>query len=95
MASTSSRSMFAAAAFAWALVSGGAFATTPIPNGNWSFVFTDAKGQPDRPMRVYTYRPRLCDTKCPILFVMAGVKRDASVSMACGSTRMILREPSR
>lgn len=54
-----------------------AFAATPIPSGRWSFVFTDAKGRPDRPIRVYTYRPRKCDTQCPILFVMAGEKRNA------------------
>ena len=55
-----------------------AFASTPIPNGKWSFVFVDARGRADRPIRVYTYRPRACDTTCPITFVMAGVKRDAS-----------------
>ncbi len=54
-----------------------AFAATPIPSGRWSFVFTDAKGRPDRPIRVYTYRPRKCDTTCPILFVMHGEKRNA------------------
>lgn len=53
-------------------------AATQIPPGKWSFVFTDAKGHADRPMRVYTYRPRGCDTRCPIVFVMHGVKRDAS-----------------
>lgn len=66
----------AGAAAAWA--AGCAIASTPIPNGNWSFTFVDQKGRPDRPIRVYTYRPRSCDTKCPIQFVIAGVKRDAS-----------------
>ncbi len=55
-----------------------ALASTPIPNGKWSFEFVDAKGRPDRPIRVYTYRPRACDTTCPIQFVMAGLHRDAS-----------------
>lgn len=55
-----------------------AFAATPIPPGKWSFVWKDAKGHPDRPIRVYTYRPRDCDTKCPIQFVMHGVNRNAS-----------------
>lgn len=59
------------------LASSGAFAATPIPPGKWSFVFADAKGRPDRPIRVYTYRPRLCDTKCPILILMHGGKRNA------------------
>jgi len=55
-----------------------AFASTPVPSGRWSFMFEDAKGRPDRPVKVYTYRPRKCDSTCPIMFVMAGVKRDAS-----------------
>jgi len=56
-----------------------ALAATEIPPGKWSFVFADAKGRPDRPIRVYTYRPRDCDSKCPIQFVMHGEKREASV----------------
>jgi poly(3-hydroxybutyrate) depolymerase len=55
-----------------------ALAATPIPPGKWSFVFTDAKGRADRPIRVYTYRPRQCDTRCPIVFVMHGARRNAS-----------------
>ncbi len=55
-----------------------AFAATPIPPGKWSFVFTDQKGRADRPIRVYTYRPKACDTTCPIQFVMHGMKRNAS-----------------
>jgi poly(3-hydroxybutyrate) depolymerase len=55
-----------------------AMAATPVPSGKWSFVFTDAKGRADRPMRVYTYRPRQCDENCPIQFVMHGVNRNAS-----------------
>jgi len=52
---------------------------TEIPLGKWSFVFTDAKGRADRPIRVYTYRPRQCkDKPCTIQFVMHGVKRNAS-----------------
>lgn len=62
------------AAFASSLT----FAATPVPSGKWSFVFNDAKGRADRPVRVYTYRPRQCDSNCPIIFVMHGVKRDAS-----------------
>jgi poly(3-hydroxybutyrate) depolymerase len=53
-------------------------AATPVPSGKWSFVFTDRKGRADRPMRVYTYRPRQCDTTCPIQFVMHGASRTAS-----------------
>ena len=55
-----------------------AFAGTPVPGGKWSFDFVDAKGRPDRPMKVYTYRPRKCDSTCPMVFVLHGVKRNAS-----------------
>src|SRR3954466_13584082 len=55
-----------------------AWAATPIPGGRGRFQFVDAKGQADRPLDVYTYRPRRCDSRCPIVFVMAGVKRNAS-----------------
>ena len=55
-----------------------ALAATPVPSGKWSFVFTDKRGQADRPVRVYTYRPRQCDATCPIQFVMHGKKRNAS-----------------
>ena len=54
------------------------WAATPVPSGKWSFNFVDAKGRPDRPVKVYTYRPRQCDSNCPIVFVLAGHKRDAS-----------------
>lgn len=54
------------------------FAATPVPNGKWSFVWKDEKGHPDRPIRVYTYRPRACDASCPMVIVMAGLKRNAS-----------------
>ena len=55
-----------------------AVAATPVPSGKWSFVFTDARGQADRPLRVYTYRPRQCDSTCPMVFVMHGTDRKAS-----------------
>ncbi len=55
-----------------------ACAATPVPPGKWSFVWKDARGHPDRPIRVYTYRPRACDASCPMVIVMAGLKRNAS-----------------
>lgn len=55
-----------------------ASAATPIPDGRWRFQFVDARGRADRPLDVYTYRPRRCDSKCPIVFVMHGLKRNAS-----------------
>lgn len=53
-------------------------AATPVPSGKWSFVFVDKKGNPDRPIRVYTYRPRKCDSTCPMWIVMHGLHRNAS-----------------
>jgi poly(3-hydroxybutyrate) depolymerase len=53
-------------------------AATPVPSGKWSFVFKDAKGRADKPMRVYTYRPRQCDENCPIQIVLHGQGRTAS-----------------
>src|ERR1700754_2246344 len=64
-------------ALAVALMAVPALAATPVPSGRWSFVFNDAKGWPDRPIRVYTYRGRKCDSSCPILFVMSGERRNA------------------
>ena len=61
-----------------ASVSVPAFAGTPVPGGKWSWVWKDAKGNADRPMRVYTYRPRECDSTCPIVMVLHGRKRNAS-----------------
>jgi pimeloyl-ACP methyl ester carboxylesterase len=55
-----------------------AFAGTPIPDGRWRFEFVDARGRPDRPLDVYTYRPRRCSSKCPIVFVLPGVQRNAA-----------------
>jgi poly(3-hydroxybutyrate) depolymerase len=66
------------AAFLFAVLAVPALAATPVPSGKWSFVFTDRKGQPDRPIRVYTYRPRQCDSTCPIQIVLHGSKRNAS-----------------
>jgi poly(3-hydroxybutyrate) depolymerase len=67
-----------AAFLAASVVSPGAAAATPIPPGKWSFVWKDAKGHPERPMRVYTYRPKACDSTCPIVFVLHGLHRHAS-----------------
>jgi poly(3-hydroxybutyrate) depolymerase len=54
-----------------------ACAGTPVPGGKWSFVWTDKKGM-DVPMRVYTYRPRTCDSTCPMVIVLHGKSRNAS-----------------
>jgi poly(3-hydroxybutyrate) depolymerase len=65
-------------ALMFCVAAGAASAATPVPGGRWSFVFTDAKGQRDKPIRVYTYRPKACDSKCPIQFVLHGMSRGAS-----------------
>jgi len=61
-----------------AFVASSGLAATPVPGGKWSFVWTDTKGRADRPMRVYTYRPRKCDSTCPMVFVLHGQKRNAA-----------------
>jgi len=66
------------AALAMACFAIAAFAGTPVPGGKWSWVWKDAKGYGDRPIRVYTYRPRDCDSTCPIVMVLHGRKRNAS-----------------
>ncbi len=53
-------------------------AKTPVPSGKWSWVFTDKQGQSNRPIRVYTYRPRGCDSSCPMWIVLHGMGRNAS-----------------
>ena len=54
-----------------------ALGATQVPSGRWSFIFTDQKGRADRPIRVYTYRGKKCDSDCPMLFLMSGEKRNA------------------
>jgi poly(3-hydroxybutyrate) depolymerase len=58
-----------------------AVAATVIAPGEGRFMFVDAKGQPDRPITVHTYRPAACDASCPMVIVMAGVKRDAETCL--------------
>jgi poly(3-hydroxybutyrate) depolymerase len=58
------------------LVQARAEAKIGIEKGKGEFVFVDEKGHPERPMRVFTYRPDACDTNCPIQFVIHGAGRD-------------------
>src|SRR3954465_1600995 len=69
---------FAGVAFLLLAFAMDAVASTPIPSGRWRFQFVDARGRPDRPLEVYTYRPRRCDSRCPIVFVIPSDKRDAT-----------------
>ncbi len=49
-----------------------------IPEGRGSFIFTDSKGDPSRPLKVYTYLPSGVDpATAPIVFVMHGVRKNA------------------
>jgi poly(3-hydroxybutyrate) depolymerase len=70
--------LMALGAAALLAVSTASLAATPVPSGKGSFVFTDAKGRADKPMRVFTYRPRQCDENCPIQFVLHGQGRTAA-----------------
>jgi predicted amidohydrolase YtcJ/poly(3-hydroxybutyrate) depolymerase len=47
-----------------------------IPEGKGSFVFEDARGNADRPIQVWTYRPQGFRPESPIVFVMHGMLRN-------------------
>jgi poly(3-hydroxybutyrate) depolymerase len=51
-----------------------------IPVGSGQYIFTDTRGNADRPIAVYTYRPVAWNTSGPILIVMHGAGRDAAPS---------------
>jgi pimeloyl-ACP methyl ester carboxylesterase len=46
-----------------------------IPVGSGNFVFTDMRGNADRPIRVYTYRPATWNVSGPVLIIMHGADR--------------------
>ena len=46
------------------------------PRGKTQFEFVDQKGDPTRPVTVWMFVPDACDNKCPLQFVMHGVKRN-------------------
>ncbi|MEI6703768.1 MAG: hypothetical protein WCL71_09590, partial [Deltaproteobacteria bacterium] len=45
--------------------------------GSGSFTFTDQKGDPEKPIRVWYYKPSKYNGSSPILFVMHGMQRNA------------------
>lgn len=51
-------------------------AATALPSGKSQFEFTDHKGDPSRPVTVWMFVPDGCDSKCPLQFVLHGVKRN-------------------
>jgi len=72
------RRIFALVFAVFAVLALPALAATTIPPGKGEFVFVDAKGQPQRPIRVFTYRPARCDAACPIQVVLHGKSRRAA-----------------
>ncbi len=56
---------------------------TPIapPRGKTQFEFVDQKGDPTRPVTVWMFVPDTCDSKCPLQFVMHGVKRNGEENL--------------
>jgi hypothetical protein len=48
-----------------------------IHHGAGSFIFTDNRGNPDKPITVWYYQPSKFSLDMPVLIVMHGVKRDA------------------
>jgi predicted esterase len=49
-----------------------------IPGGSSQYVFTDLRGNADRPITVYTFRPGSWNTSGPILIAMHGAGRNAA-----------------
>jgi hypothetical protein len=52
--------------------------TAGIPVGSGQYVFSDALGNADRPITVYTYRPAAWNTSGPVLIVMHGAGRSGA-----------------
>jgi pimeloyl-ACP methyl ester carboxylesterase len=73
---TGRRLTFAAALLALGIAF--AHAATPVPSGKWRWDWVDPRGRADHPIRIFTYRPRTCDSRCPIVFVLHGAKRDGA-----------------
>jgi poly(3-hydroxybutyrate) depolymerase len=51
-------------------------APTALPTGKTQFEFVDNAGDPSRPVTVWMFVPKKCDSKCPLQFVMHGVQRN-------------------
>ncbi len=47
-----------------------------FPVGRWQYVFNDSRGNADRPITVYTYRPAAWNLSGPVLIVIPGAGRD-------------------
>ena len=51
------------------------------PRGKTQFEFIDQKGDPTRPVTVWMFVPDACDNKCPLQFVMHGLKRNGEENL--------------
>ena len=51
-------------------------AANPIPPGKSDFLFTDDRGNPDKPIRVWLFRPCKFTVDSPLVFVMHGTLRN-------------------
>ena len=51
----------------------------PIRNGAGSFIFSDRKGNPEKPVTVWYYQPSDFSSGSPLVFVMHDAKRDAQL----------------
>jgi len=52
-------------------------ATAEFEPGSGSFTFTDQKGDPQKPMQVWYFKPPQYSESSPVLFVMHGMQRNA------------------
>jgi|APCry1669189241_1035207.scaffolds.fasta_scaffold11226_2 dienelactone hydrolase len=51
--------------------------TTEFEPGSGSFTFTDQRGDPQKPIRVWYFKPPQSSDSSPVLFVMHGMQRNA------------------
>jgi poly(3-hydroxybutyrate) depolymerase len=61
---------------AFVVVAGSIAAAEVVPTGKSDFVFVDEKGNADKPIRVWVYRPEKFAAESPIVFVMHGTLRN-------------------
>jgi poly(3-hydroxybutyrate) depolymerase len=60
----------------WCLLCALSVSAEPIPPGKSDFLFTDDRGNADKPIRVWLYRPEKFTADSPIVFVMHGTLRN-------------------
>lgn len=50
-----------------------------IIEGSGSYVFSDGKGNPSRPIEIWYHKPKMIPLDAPIVFVIPGITRDGKV----------------